>query len=202
MSVALPAYPFSPAPSYAALPRTGHSTVEYTPRAGHTGPATGTLTKTWRDVTVIFKHQEESSETGIPTFGRNSLVSGEIGLEKAQNVLTVCLKLEGRIDLSSSDCGSIVQKIVDERRVLWDQAKSGRCPSVVGFALAFPSTYQAEDKIYRLPPSYETLILGSPLLAVKCTYKLTITILKASSGRLSFFKTTTKTYVQSNQWAR
>ncbi|KAJ7045655.1 hypothetical protein C8F04DRAFT_940012 [Mycena alexandri] len=199
MSVALPAYAFSPAPSYASLPRTGDSTVEYTPRAGSIGPASGTLTKNWRGVTVIFKNQEESSQTGIPTYGRNSNICGEIGLENPQAVLTVCLKLEGRISLSSSDCGSIEQTIVDERRVLWDHAKSGRCPSVVGFALAFPSTYKGEDKLYRLPPSYETVILGSPLLAVKCVYKLRITITKANSGRLSLFKNTTKTYARFNQ---
>ncbi|KAJ7783319.1 hypothetical protein B0H16DRAFT_1496317 [Mycena metata] len=193
MSVALPAYAFSPTPSYASLPRTGDSTVEYTPRAGAAGPTSGTLTKNWRGVTIIFKNQEESSQSGIPTYGRNAIICGEIGLENPEAVLTICLKLQGRIDLSSSDCGQIEQTIVDEQHVLWDRAKSGRCPSVVGFALAFPTTYKDEDKLYRIPPSFETVILGSPLLAVKCAYKLRITITK-TSGRLSLFKTTSKTY--------
>ncbi|KAJ6594039.1 hypothetical protein B0H19DRAFT_46890 [Mycena capillaripes] len=192
MSVALPAYAYSPVPSYASLPRSGDSTIEYTPRAGQTETPLGNLTKQWRDVTVIFKNQNTSSD--IPTYRRNSSVCGEIGLEHPESILTISLKLEGRINLSSSDCGSIVQKIVEEKRTLWDHAKSGRCPSVVGFALPFPATYKDEDRIYRLPPTYETICLGSPLLVVKCTYKLSIIITKMKSGRLSFWKPTSKTY--------
>ncbi|KAF8210418.1 hypothetical protein K438DRAFT_1809663 [Mycena galopus ATCC 62051] len=88
----------------------------------------------------------------------------------------------------------MVQKIVDERRTLFDHAKSGRCPSVVGFAVPFPTTYKDEDKLYRIPPSYDTVCLGSPLIVVKCSYKLSITIKKLKTGRLAFLKATTKTY--------
>ncbi|KAJ7268850.1 hypothetical protein B0H12DRAFT_1009679 [Mycena haematopus] len=190
MSVALPAY--SPAPSYAALPRCGDAIIEYTPRIGQ-GEVLGNFTKQWRDVTIIFKNQDQSSN--IPTYGRSSSVCGEIGLENPECVSSVSLKLEGRINLSSSDCGSIVQKIVEERRMLFDHAKSGRCPSVVGFALPFPTTYKDEGKVYRIPPTYETVCLGSPLIVVKCSYRLTFTITKLKSGRLSFLKATGKTRV-------
>lgn len=125
MSVALPAYSpgdcymtsradalgssSSPAPSYAALPRTrcGESTVEYTPRAGLQETPLGNLTKQWRDVTIIFKNQDDSLDT--PTYGRNSRyanitfgrgfvkvghsVCGEIGLENSETVKTICLKV-------------------------------------------------------------------------------------------------------------
>ncbi|KAJ7680465.1 hypothetical protein DFH06DRAFT_1265456 [Mycena polygramma] len=95
------------------------------------------------------------------------------------------------------------QKIVDEQRTVWDRAKSGRCPTVVGFAIAFPTTYKDDGRLYRLPPSYEvghsrtkslTICLGSPLLVVKCTYRLVITINRIKSGRLSFLKPSSKTY--------
>ncbi|KAJ7703057.1 hypothetical protein B0H17DRAFT_1041441 [Mycena rosella] len=192
MSVAVPAYTYTPPPSYASLPLPNEDTVQYTPRAGRTTAVLGNLTKQWRDVTVIFKNQDASS--GSPTYGRNSQVSGEIGLENSESISTISLKLEGRINLSSSDCGSIVQKIVDERTTLWDVSKSGRCPSVVGFALAFPMTYKDQNRVYRLPPSYETVVLGSPLLVVKLSYKLSVTITKTKSRRIAFWKTACKTY--------
>ncbi|KAJ7497432.1 hypothetical protein FB451DRAFT_1018371 [Mycena latifolia] len=192
MSLALPAY--SPTPSYASLPLPNEDTIQYTPRAGRPAAIIGNLTKQWRDVTIIFKNQDES--TGSPTYGRNSNVCGEIGLEHSEEILTISLKLEGRVSLSSSDCGSIVQKIVDERRTIWDHSKSGRCPSVVGFAMAFPMTYKDQNRVYRLPPSYDTICLGSPLLVVKCLYNLNITITKTRSRRLAFWKTTSKTYAQ------
>ncbi|KAJ7901977.1 hypothetical protein B0H14DRAFT_2669318 [Mycena olivaceomarginata] len=100
MSVALPAYSpedyipcstsRSPAPSYAALPRTrcGESTVEYTPRAGLQETPLGNLTKQWRGVTIIFKNQDDSLDT--PTYGRNSSVCGEIGLENSEAVIIPC----------------------------------------------------------------------------------------------------------------
>ncbi|KAJ7091251.1 hypothetical protein C8R44DRAFT_817459 [Mycena epipterygia] len=191
MSVALPAY--SPAPSYASLPLSNEDTVEYTPRAGRAETILGNITKQYRDCTIIFHNQDESS--GVPTYGRNSSVSGEIGVENPETLLSISLKLEGRINLSSSDCGSLVQKIVDERRTIWDHSKSaGRCPSVVGFAVAFPMTYKDQERVYRLPPSYETICLGSPLLVVKCAYVLSITMTKTRSTRIAFLKTTSKTY--------
>ncbi|KAF7376266.1 putative UTP--glucose-1-phosphate uridylyltransferase [Mycena sanguinolenta] len=190
MSVVLPAY--SPAPSYAALPRSGDAVIEYTPRIGQPEEDLCNLVKRWRDVTIIFKNQDKSATT--PTYGRSSSVCGELGLENSACIATVTLKLEGRINLSSSDCGSIVQKIMEEKRVLFDHAKSGRCPSVVGFALPFPTTYKDDGKVYKIPPSYDTVCLGSPLIVVKCSYKLTITITKHKSGRLSFLKSTGNTY--------
>ncbi|KAJ6587056.1 hypothetical protein DFH09DRAFT_1142427 [Mycena vulgaris] len=192
MSVTLPAYAYTPAPSYASLPLPDEDTVQFTPRAGRPEAVLGNLSKQWRNVTVILKNQDNSSDS--PTYGRNSSVCGEIGLEHSERILTISLKLEGRINLSSSDCGSIVQKIVDERRTIWDQAKSGRCPSVVGFAVNFPMTYKDENRVYRLPPSYETICLGSPLLVVKCVYNLSITITKLRKRRIAFWKTTSKTY--------
>ncbi|KAJ7780524.1 hypothetical protein DFH07DRAFT_433049 [Mycena maculata] len=193
MSVALPAYAYSPVPSYAALPRPNEEdTVEYTPRQGRTTAQFATITKEWRDVTIIFRNQETSS--GPPTFGRNSSCCGEIGLENSKDILTITLKLEGRISLSASDCGSTVQKIVDQRRTIWDQAESGRCPSVVGFAVAFPVTYTDQGRVCRLPPTYETICLGSPLLVVKCGYSLTIKITKARTRKIGFWKTSSKTY--------
>ncbi|KAJ7446201.1 hypothetical protein B0H11DRAFT_1746030 [Mycena galericulata] len=193
MSVALPTYAYSPVPSYASLPRPNEEdTVEYTPRVGRAEAQLGNITKKWRDVTIIFRNQNNSS--GTPTYGRNSSVGGEIGLEKSVKILTIKLKLEGRINLSSSDSGSIAQKIVDERRTIWDQSKSSRCPSVVGFAVAFPTTYKDQDRVCRLPPSYETICLGSPLLVVKCAYSVHITITKARTRKIGFWKTTSKTY--------
>ncbi|KAJ7076359.1 hypothetical protein B0H15DRAFT_864255 [Mycena belliarum] len=190
MSVTLPGY--SPTPSYASLPLPNEDTVEYTPRAGRSIVISGNLTKQWRDVTVIFKNQDESS--GSPTYGRNSSVYGEIGLEHSEKILKISLKLEGHVHRSSSDCGSIVQKVVEEHRVLWDHAKSGRCPSVVGFAVAFPTTFKDQDRVYRLPPTYDAVCLGSPLMVIKCGYNLCITITKTRKSRIAFWKTVSKTY--------
>ncbi|KAJ7163628.1 hypothetical protein C8R43DRAFT_990441 [Mycena crocata] len=191
MSAALPPYSYSASPSYSTLPCENEDTVDFTPRARRLEAGVGNITKKWRDVTIVFKNQDDSD---TPTYGRNATVCGEIDLEKTENILFISLKLEGRISLSSSHTGSITQKIVDERRALWDHSKSGRCPSVVGFAVGFPAVYEDQNKHWRLPPSYETICLGSPLLVVKCAYRLSITITKTRNRRLAFWKSTSKTY--------
>lgn len=91
MSV-LPPYEYSPAPSYASLPRPNEEdTVEYTPRFGRAEAQLGNITKQWRDVTIIFRNQENTSSD--PTYGRNSSVCGEIGLENPDNILTITLRV-------------------------------------------------------------------------------------------------------------
>ncbi|KAJ6625496.1 hypothetical protein B0H10DRAFT_1782999 [Mycena sp. CBHHK59/15] len=197
MSAVPPAYAYSPAPSYASLPLPNEDTVEYTPRAGRSEAVIGRLTKQWRGVTIIFKNQNESSDA--PTYGRNSVISGEIGLDNPENIVSVTLKLEGRVNLSSSDCGSLATKILIERHTLWathcsEGNKSGRCPSVVAFAVVFPTNYKDQGRFWRLPPSYEVTCLGSPLLVVKCMYMLSITITKTTNRRIPFWKNTSKTY--------
>ncbi|KAF7315543.1 hypothetical protein MIND_00069600 [Mycena indigotica] len=198
MSVALPVYGLSPAPSYASLPRSGHSTVEFTPRAGRPDAATGTLTKKWRELTVIFKNQNEDEDDpiSVPSYGRNATVCGEIGIENPENVITVTMKLEGNVHLSSTDTGSFTQRVVDERRTLFDAEKSsGRpCPSVLGFAVPLPMTYKEQGRVYRTPPSYETICLGSPLIVVKCTYRFSIKVTRVATWRLSLRKSSTNTF--------
>ncbi|KAJ7072203.1 hypothetical protein C8F01DRAFT_972378 [Mycena amicta] len=197
MSVALPAYRLTPAPSYAALPRLGDSTVEFTPRAGRPDAATGTITKRWRDLTVIFKNQcegqDELDSSLVPSYGRNATVCGEMGVGSPDTVLTITIKLEGNVHLSSTDTGSITQRVVDERRTLFDAAKS-KCPSIVGFSIAIPTYYEDQERVYRTPPSYETICLGSPLIVVKLNYRVSIKITRCNTRRLSLRKISTKTY--------
>ncbi|KAJ7287785.1 hypothetical protein C8J57DRAFT_1284906 [Mycena rebaudengoi] len=193
MSVALPAYVSIPAPSYASLPLPTEDTLEYTPRVRRAA-AQRNITKQWKNITIILKNQDDSSE--IPTYGwpGNTIVCGEIGLDLPDNIQQVTLKLEGRLHLSSSDCGSIRIKIVNEQRTLWAHSGSKRCPSLLPFSVAFPMSYKYEGRTWRMPPSYEVVCLGSPLLVAKCTYSLSITMTKTRNTRLAFWKKTHKTY--------
>ncbi|KAF7321632.1 UTP-glucose-1-phosphate uridylyltransferase [Mycena kentingensis (nom. inval.)] len=197
MSAALlPAY--SPVPSYASLPREGDSTVEYTPRAGRQEPATGTITKRWRSLVVIFKNQSQDTVNAreeIPTYGRNSAVVGELSVDNAESVRLITVRVEGILHLSSTDTGSYNQTVVNEQRTVWDTAKTARlCPSLVGFAVAIPMSYKEDDKSYRTPPSYEAICLGSPLIVVKCSYRVIFKVTRANTRRLSLRKISTKTH--------
>nr|GAT56263.1 predicted protein [Mycena chlorophos] len=216
--VAVPALPsYSPSPSYASLSRSDEETVEFTPRAGRLEPATGTKTRTWRDLTVIFKNQSQEqdadeSDRDIPSYGNRGVVLGELGIENPETVVCISMKvccarprdakaevamqLDGEVHLSSTDTGSMTQKVVEERRVLFDLEKNhGRaCPTVVGFGIPIPMTYKDNDKLYRTPPSYETICLGSPLVVVRCRYKLAIKVTRSTARRLSLRKISTKSY--------
>ncbi|KIK67269.1 hypothetical protein GYMLUDRAFT_156029 [Collybiopsis luxurians FD-317 M1] len=186
-SVSSPDYSDSPpAPKYSSLPLAGEATVEYTPRGNSSAPLEH-ITKTCSFMTVILKGQDASED--FPTYGRGSSVNGEIGLKSNTSVLSVLVKLKGRLHLSISDSGSTTVPVVSEYIELWcqDPTRCDPCPSVLPFAITFPQTFIYGERTLPLPPSFYEVFYQQPAVSVECTYMLKFTIHHGGS-KMAFWK--------------
>jgi hypothetical protein len=111
--------------------------------------------------------------------------------------LTVFVKLEGRLEVTTTDFGVQATKVVKQTYCLWSSqpGSSSVFPGTVDIACDFPATFQHQgrdipllpSRDFPLPPSYVARFPGFPALFVKCTYSLTISITKGR--RLGFSKT-------------
>ena len=90
----LPAYPdeFADAapPEYSRSPQEHEQTLESTTRRRHL-QRTGSCLRKFKNVTVIFTEQDRGCDT--PSYGRQDVVRGEIGLERPEDVLEVSVKV-------------------------------------------------------------------------------------------------------------
>lgn len=81
----------TPVPQYSSEPSQDEQRLESTPRIGTRARPTSVFTHKARGISVILHDQEDGA--AIPSFGRNSAVSGEVCLERCENVLSVSLKV-------------------------------------------------------------------------------------------------------------
>lgn len=87
-----PVYTPSPsAPLYSSQPSSDEQRLEYGPHLGPPPSPTGIYVKKSRRTTLILKDQDETAQS--PSYGRNSVVSGELSLERCETVLAVVLKV-------------------------------------------------------------------------------------------------------------
>ncbi|KAJ6585315.1 hypothetical protein B0H19DRAFT_1206806 [Mycena capillaripes] len=132
--------------------------------------------------------------TRAPTYGRHGSVRGSLILEQdANNICEIVAKLEGRLEVTTTDSGVLITKVVKNIVSLWSSsASSSSCPRTIGFVCDFPATFQHQGCDYPLPPSYTARFPGYPSLFAKCTYTLTISINK--DRRLGFLPKTKLIY--------
>ncbi|KAL0956445.1 hypothetical protein HGRIS_002593 [Hohenbuehelia grisea] len=177
----------SPAPSYSSLPLIDEETIEYNVRPTSPPLPQGTFVRQWGKTTLILNDQDDAADE--PAYGRHSVISGEVGVGDSEHILSVTLKLEGRLNLSISDGGRSNTTIVSAQHTLWrsENTQGQRCPSLMPFSIRFPSSYHNGDRNRRLPPSYEVAFHGIPALYAKCTYSLSLIVTKMRHKRLSFW---------------
>ncbi|KAK0212805.1 hypothetical protein DFS33DRAFT_67736 [Desarmillaria ectypa] len=189
MSQILPIYtPSRPAPSYSASPLPNEETLESTPRTPGQPSELGSIVRRWNSLTLILKDQDLSERQ--PSYGKNSIINGELGVS-GEKMFCVSVKLEGRLTLSIADAGSSIITLISEKYILWkrNESSSPRCPNVIPFSIAFPATFEDDNRTRKLPPSYEALFYGISALCVRCVYTLNITIIK-KRPRFSLWKPT------------
>lgn len=85
------------------------------------------------------------------------------------------------MSLSISDTGSNTVKVVSEKHIIWnkrDDNTGSRCPTILPFAISFPSTYKdCGERMRKLPPTYQVVCFGFPsTLCATCSYTLIITV--------------------------
>ncbi|KAF4567514.1 hypothetical protein EYR40_006517 [Pleurotus pulmonarius] len=177
----------TPAPSYSTLPLTDEETIEYNPRPGSPTIPQGSYTRQWGRTTLILHDQDEAA--AMPSYGRNAIINGEVGLGDNENILSVALKLEGRLHLSISDGGRNNTTLVSVHHTLWktDNPAGKTCPSSMPFSIRFPSSYHDGERSRRLPPSYEVTYHGIPAIVAKCSYSLSLMVTRIRHKRVSFW---------------
>ncbi|OAX44347.1 hypothetical protein K503DRAFT_765162 [Rhizopogon vinicolor AM-OR11-026] len=159
----LPEYtPSNPAPDYSSKPLPGEKCIQKSPRAVPSYPNNATFTYRERGITLTLKDCRD--ENARPTFGLGSTIRGEVALEHRQRVISVAVKLEGRVCLRDQPTIKVVT-LVSKEETLWQSAtlhdEVETCPGIIPLSMSFPTSYRerGQDRSFRLPPSFE---LSSP----------------------------------------
>ncbi|KAK0202040.1 hypothetical protein DFS33DRAFT_1386328 [Desarmillaria ectypa] len=178
-----------PPPHYSCDPSQGERRVEHTPRSGPRVPS-GTFIKKRGSLTVVLTEQEDG--TTSPAYGREADIHGALLLEKVDAILHVNIKIEGRLDIMTSEGGARSLVTVDDTETLWtfDRTKKEPCPSSLSFSRAFPSTFKDSDKSYPLPPSFRASFPGTPGLHVTSLYTLVVQVTSIRHPKFGFFAKT------------
>ncbi|KAK0464230.1 uncharacterized protein EV420DRAFT_1637794 [Desarmillaria tabescens] len=106
----------APPPHYSCDPSQGERRVEHSPRSGPRVPS-GTFIKKRGSLTVVLTEQEE--DTTSPVYGREAAIHGALLLEKIDAILRVQIKIEGKLDVMTSEGGARSLVIVDDMETLW-----------------------------------------------------------------------------------
>ncbi|KAF9013315.1 hypothetical protein BDQ17DRAFT_1231603 [Cyathus striatus] len=173
----LPGYaPPSPVPSYSYEPSCGERRLDHTPQPRATRPPpTGSYIKKSGKTTIILSEQEEDIE--LPTYGRHAVVNGTLCLDASESISEVALKLEGKLDLTTSEGGSKSVKLIDDYYCLWSKREvQSICPSQIPFSVIIPETFTEGASSKPLPPSYHAAFAGVPTMFVKSTYRLHVMV--------------------------
>ncbi|KAJ7213850.1 hypothetical protein GGX14DRAFT_696667 [Mycena pura] len=156
---------------------------------------TDIFTKACGSATVVLFNQEPGVR--VPLYGRERCVRGTLILaQDTGNICRVVAKLQGRLEMATSDAGASTTKTVNKEYPLWphgSESSSSPCPGTLEFACDFPAMFQHGNSEYRLPPSYIARFPGFPSLYVKSTYNLAIVITR--DRRLGFLSRTKLIYI-------
>ncbi|KAF7299706.1 hypothetical protein HMN09_00976200 [Mycena chlorophos] len=203
----LPLYsPSLPSPCYSVDPAYDETILDVSPyhRSTRMLP-TGVFTKQSGSATVVLLNQHAGVRT--PTYGRGALVKGTLMLspESVGAVSQISVKLQGRLEITTSDAGASTTKMITVGSQIWPpppaNAAAGSaspvsprcCPESLNFEVAFPEVFQLGDYEHPLPPTYIARFPGFPSLYAKATYDLVISIVK--DRRIGFIPRTKTVFV-------
>ncbi|KAA1469682.1 hypothetical protein DENSPDRAFT_835337 [Dentipellis sp. KUC8613] len=176
-SVEAPCYSLEPGPTEQRLALAAF-------RHGRRSTPTGVFTRKNSAISLAFRDQEEGIP--YPTYGRGALVCGDIALKNPQNVLSVTVKLEGRLSLTLTEGISNVRTFLSTTSTVWkaDEGSSSACPSMFPFEVMLPVGCQDVDRVRPLPPTFNSAYPGVPDIFINCNYTLTVRVVKARNLKL------------------
>ncbi|KAJ7069546.1 hypothetical protein C8F01DRAFT_1078096 [Mycena amicta] len=194
----LPIYsPSLPSPCYSLDPAHDETILDVSPYHRSPRPLpTGIFTKPCGSATVVLLNQQVGVR--VPSYGRRGSVRGTLMLdpESTSAVSQVTVKLQGRLEITTSDAGASTSKMITVVSTIWPPAGSSSprvCPESINFECQFPESFRQGDYEHPLPPSYIARFPGFPSLYAKATYNLAISIVK--DRRLGFIPKTKTLYI-------
>ncbi|KAF9242653.1 hypothetical protein BU15DRAFT_60367 [Melanogaster broomeanus] len=174
----LPDYsPSTPAPDYSSTPLPGEKCIQRTPR--QTPYHNGNCAFTYQEHSMSLTLRGCREEDGVPTFGLCSTIHGEFEPTDNDRIVSVVLRLEGRVVLKGRS-QTKAYTLFSKERSLWERNESSTCPSLLPLSISFPATYRDNhhDRALRLPPS---MSIREPHRAA-VTYSLNIIVQKTRCG--------------------
>ncbi|KAF8214889.1 hypothetical protein K438DRAFT_1561735 [Mycena galopus ATCC 62051] len=188
-----PYSPVLPPPGYSEDPAGDEARIDISPRThGRFLLPTGVWVKANGSTTVVLFAQERNIR--VPLYRQHGPVRGSLIVEDTNQIREVVAKLEGRLEITTTDSGVQTVKVVKNTYCLWSSSLSNSVfPGTIDIACDFPATFQHEGRDFPLPPSYVARFPGFPTLFAKCTYSLTISITRERS--LGFLSNTKSIYV-------
>ncbi|KAJ7368594.1 hypothetical protein DFH08DRAFT_831772 [Mycena albidolilacea] len=181
-SYAAPLQPsFSRTPSYSAEPGIYEQRLALNARS--LPQATGNFTKSSRSGNAKLRLIAQENNIDLPVYGSGGIVEGTVELTKTENISTVELRVEGRLELKEiAEGGHTDTTLCLDTVLLWiKDSNNPVCPSVLPFSLTLPTTFQYEGRSYPLPPSHSIKLKGLPGFYATIDYSVSAIINKPHS---------------------
>jgi len=186
-TAALPSYPvplqpsFSRTPSYSAEPGLYEQRLALNARS--LPQATGNFIKSSKSGNAKLRLTAQENNIDLPVYGTGGVVEGTVELSKTENISTVELTVEGRLELKEiAEGGHIDTALCLDTLLLWIRDDNNpACPSILPFSLTLPTTFQYNGRSYPLPPSHSVRLKGLPGFTAAIDYSVTAIINKPNS---------------------
>ncbi|RDB14666.1 hypothetical protein Hypma_016341 [Hypsizygus marmoreus] len=180
----LPSYvapSFTYTPSYSAEPHDYERRVALVDRLRPR--PTGNFVKKSRNGDAHLRLTAQDNNIALPTYGFQGCVEGIIELLKTESVVSVEVKVEGRLRLKEiAEGGTTSAKLCLDTTLLWMRdAANSLCPSSLRFSLNLPATFTWEGKTYPLPPTFNVKLSGLPGFTASIDYAVSAIINRSNS---------------------
>ncbi|KAJ7704291.1 hypothetical protein B0H17DRAFT_921368 [Mycena rosella] len=171
-------------PPYTAIPRPTEQILEQSRRHLRT-PPTGVCIKCVGNVTLLLLGQEDNAER--PAVGPANQLAGSVLLQRNENINSVVLTIEGLLETNPLPASYLATPVVRITNTLYNRRSTpSACPHSLAFTQIFPSAFRHSDgNTYRLPPTCH-ISFDSRLQFIKCTYRITVTVVSIRHRRTSF----------------
>ncbi|THH26818.1 hypothetical protein EUX98_g7366 [Antrodiella citrinella] len=125
-------------------------------------------------VTLVLGGQEDYE--GQLSYSSGSVIEGILAVPRPSGLLSIEIKIEGRVKRREVGGASFNAKIIDEVVYSWELQQNLPFPSKVSFRYALPTqcTNVHTGEKLRLPPSYEAHFQGIPGFHVSVSYAVTV----------------------------
>ncbi|KAJ7498660.1 hypothetical protein FB451DRAFT_1016434 [Mycena latifolia] len=169
---------FSRTPSYSAEPGLFEQRLALNARL--LPQPTGNFVKSSKGGNAKLRLTAQEDKIDLPVYGSGGAVEGTVELAKTDNISTVEVKVEGRLELKEiAEGGHTDTTLCLDTVLLWiKDANNPVCPRSLPFSLTLPATFQYEGRSYPLPPSHTVKLKGVPGFYATIDYSVSAIINK------------------------
>ncbi|KAG6860362.1 hypothetical protein C0995_012256 [Termitomyces sp. Mi166 len=174
---ALPLYtPSEPSPKYSCRPFCDENTLQHTPLQVRATPA-ATYTQRSGKTTITLYEQEDGVD--MPEYLRRGQITGSLLIEYPQKVTQVTMKIEGKLDTTTSESGSKSIQLMNICQTLWRKGESEELPGCLPFSHLLPTTFTYEGVECPLPPTFQINHTSTSAFYLRVLYSINVCVTRA-----------------------